>query len=237
MRVSGEEQDEIFHRDMLCIAIIDTGKGMPTGKVTSIFNAFDEPHNATQPHPDGLGIGLAICKQLTELMGGELTLESTEGEGSELTFKLPLHTLADIPASDDPEITSLHQKKTVLIAEDNPVNQMVLRGMLENIGCHTLTAANGLEVCDLLTSQPVDLILMDCQMPLMDGFETTRKIRDSQTAYNSVPIIAVTANALSADSRRCLEAGMNDYIKKPIDRLVMEAKVKHWLKCGKMAAL
>lgn len=234
----GIERTENTQGDRLSITIQDTGEGMPSGQVTTIFNAFKDSQEEIDRHRSGLGIGLTICKQLTELMGGELALESTEGVGSSFTVKLPLILPSDLPqlCQAEPEPTTLHQK-TVLIAEDNPVNQMVLRGMLEHMGCMTLTASNGQEVCDLMASQPIDLILMDCQMPLMDGFETTRFIRNTESAYNSVPIIAVTANALSTDSRRCMEAGMNDYLKKPIDRLQMEDKVKHWLKCGKMAVL
>ena len=99
------------------------------------------------------------------------------------------------------------------------------------------TADNGVEVAQLLEAQPVDLIMMDCQMPYMDGFETTRRIRSSNAVYSNVPIIAVTANALTSDSARCLNAGMNDYIKKPINRDIIESKVKRWLYPGELAAL
>ncbi len=116
-------------------------------------------------------------------------------------------------------------------------NQMVLKAMLQQLGCTILTASNGREVASILESQPIDLIMMDCQMPIIDGFEATRKIRQSHAAYSNIPIIAVTANAMTGDSVRCINAGMNDYIKKPIHREVVERKVTRWLQNGKMAAL
>jgi signal transduction histidine kinase/ActR/RegA family two-component response regulator len=233
----GQGWDEKSKCDMLSLSVIDSGEGINQEKLTSIFEAFEQLDNKNNRSYNGLGIGLAICHQLAVSMGGSLNIESTHHEGTEITFNLPL-TCCEMPTTKKlTQPATSFQPKTILVAEDNPVNQLVLKGMLQSLECHIITANNGEEVVEVLRNQPVDLIMMDCQMPLVDGFEATKLIRRSKEAYSNVPIIAVTANALSTDSMRCFEVGMNDYIKKPIKRDIIEHKVKHWLQHGKLAAV
>ncbi len=234
----GAGWDEYRHQQMLFFSVIDSGEGIPPEQLDTIFNAFQQLNGDYNRSYRGLGIGLAICNQLAKIMGGKLSVESTPGVGTEFIFTLPLYSCT-APTDEDQteEQEQLSEQKTILVAEDNPVNQMVLKGMLQRLDCLIVTANNGEEVCQILDAQPVDLIMMDCQMPLVDGFEATRKIRESSSAYSNVPIIAVTANAMTGDSARCINAGMNDYIKKPIKQEVIERKVKRWLQNGKLAAV
>ncbi|WP_159931263.1 hybrid sensor histidine kinase/response regulator [Oceanicoccus sp. KOV_DT_Chl] len=230
--------DEHSQREMLSCSIIDSGSGIAKEQINQIFTPFQQLDANDNRQHNGLGIGLAICNQIAAYMGGKLCVQSQPGSGSEFTLLIPLvpaypqDTTIDITAPETQQ-----RQKTVLIAEDNLVNQMVLKAMLQQMGCMIITANNGADVSQLLDQQPVDLIMMDCQMPLIDGFEATRRIRNSQSVYSNIPIIAVTANAMSGDSQRCLNAGMNDYIKKPVDRIVVERKVKQWLRNGKIAAV
>jgi signal transduction histidine kinase/ActR/RegA family two-component response regulator len=229
----------------LQIIVIDTGTGIPPQQLQQVFNPFHQLDNDNNRRYKGLGIGLAICSQLATIMGGKLTAHSQVGIGTTMTVCLPVNhvkidqsTVPGVPLIFDSKAPlenpivkrNSHHQKTILIAEDNPVNQMVLNGMIHSLDCHVLTAENGQEVLKLLDEQPIDLILMDCQMPNVDGFEATEKIRQSNKPYSNIPIIAVTANAMTRDNVRCITAGMNDYIKKPISREVVLKKVSHWLK-------
>ena len=223
-------REQSSHQEMLTISVIDSGEGIQTEQLDSVFNAFHQLNGEFNRSHRGLGIGLAICRELAKIMQGNLHVESTPGEGTEFVFSIPLHRGSEDAIYREEDISeAICSHKTILIAEDNPVNQMVLKGMLQQLGCVVITANNGEEVSRVLTTQPVDLIMMDCQMPVVDGFEATRKIRASRGAYSNIPIIAVTANAMTGDSQRCLKAGMNDYIKKPINRSIVERKVKRWL--------
>ena len=214
----------------LVITINDTGEGIPPDQLENILHGFHQVDGRDNRRHTGLGIGLAICNQLSSMMQGRLNIESEAGKGTCISFYVPLvgsEQQKQINNAAEPLIVG--QKNVVLIAEDNPVNQMVLRNMLVQLGCVVLTADNGQEAIDVLSQQPVDLIMMDCQMPIVDGFEATRIIRASKEVYSNIPIIAVTANAMTGDSARCITVGMNDYIKKPINRDILENKTTRWL--------
>ena len=215
----------------LQLTVADTGQGIPKRQLRNIFDAFHQLDNDFNRRHRGLGIGLAICHQLAVLMGGRLEAQSEVGIGTTMTVTLPvtLPSQRELDALDNQRDQDTRQK-TVLVAEDNPVNQMVLKAMLQELGCFVLTVDNGQEVLDLLARHPVDLVMMDCQMPHIDGFEATERIRRSGSSWQDIPIIAVTANAMTGDSIRCLTAGMNDYIKKPINRELLQEKVRRWLK-------
>ena len=220
---------------ILQLAVNDTGEGIPKEKLNKVCEAFYQLDNSYNRRHNGLGIGLAICKQLTDLMGGDIDVKSTVGQGTQVKVTMPIKLVTETAAQSEEELDTRiplenSPQKTILVAEDNPVNQLVMNGMLELLGCYIITADNGQEVIDILETQPVDLILMDCQMPIMDGYEATETIRTANRHYSNIPIIAVTANAMTGDSQRCLAAGMNDYIKKPISRDILFEKVSHWLK-------
>ncbi|MEI7990772.1 MAG: ATP-binding protein, partial [Chloroflexota bacterium] len=229
----GETQDEV----QLRFAVRDTGIGIPPDKLGLLFNQFTQADTSTTREYGGSGLGLAISKQLVELMGGEIGVESEEGKGSEFWFTLPLKMLSErrviTPRKTDAEITSLafDSTKRILLVEDNIVNQKVALGILKKLGLQADTAANGLEALRSLESQPYDLVLMDVQMPQMDGLEATHQIRDSQSKVldHEIPIIAMTANAMQEDRERCLQAGMNDYVAKPVQAQVLAHVLVRWL--------
>ena len=213
----------------------DTGIGIPQDRVDRLFQRFSQVDPSTNRKYGGTGLGLAICKHLVEMMHGLIGVESQPGTGSEFWFALPLAKSVDLaqgtleppeapPPSgpaDPPHPTLSAEAKSkvhILLAEDNVTNQMVALAMLKKAGYAADVAANGLEVLAALRTIRYDLVLMDVQMPEMDGLETARAIRDPATglAHAQVPIIAMTAHALKGDRDLCLEAGMNDYVSKPV---------------------
>lgn len=205
------------HECRLKFSVSDTGIGIPIPFQQSIFDSFSQATNETHQQFGGTGLGLSISKQLVELLGGTIHVESIEGQGSNFYFEIPFSLKAanyDAPQIDLKE--SVHFiGKLILIADDNEVNVFVLKQYLQKWGANILVAGNGEEVIQALAAQPIDLILMDIQMPIMDGIEATRRIRNSSDKNNQVPIIAISAaNELELkDSMK--NEGMNDYITKP----------------------
>lgn len=204
-------------QDMASIrfSVTDTGIGIPAGRLGIIFDPFSQVDYSMTRKYGGTGLGLALCKQFTELMGGTIKAESREGEGSVFTLDLALKTVAEAVPEESTEQESLEGLQ-VLVVEDNEINQRIARKILERLGCNVTVANNGLEAVDYLIKKSCDVILMDCQMPVMDGLDATRRIREFESPGSDVPIIAVTANAMAGDREKCLAAGMDDYIAKPI---------------------
>ncbi len=169
------------------------------------------------------------------MMGGSLGVDSVEGEGSAFwftaNFKCAKEAAEPVPeTTDEDEVLQLNAK--ILLVEDNPINQMVAQKMLEKIGLKAVLADNGIEALERLNEQSFDLVLMDCQMPEMDGFDATREIRklDIKTLTQTpLPIVAMTANVMSGDREKCLEVGMDDYIGKPVQRDKLASVLKKWL--------
>jgi CheY-like chemotaxis protein len=202
--------------------VADTGIGIPTDRLDVLFESFRQADSSTTRKYGGTGLGLSICRSLVELMGGEMGVESTEGEGAAFWFDVPIAwsdaALVDEerPPRESLDSTSIRREGRVLLAEDNSVNQMYTGEVLRRAGFEYVIAENGREAADLIQSQRFDLVLMDCQMPEMDGFEATEAIRSAEQEKSHVPIIAMTAHAMKGDRERCLEAGMDAYISKPI---------------------
>lgn len=204
----------------LCFSVQDTGIGIPQDKLGAIFDSFTQADGSTSRRYQGTGLGLAIFKHLVEMMGGEVAVRSEEGRGSAFTFTLPLlpveagYEKAPEAAVEATVLPPLH----ILLAEDNPVNQIFISELLEQQGHTVITAHTGRRAVKALKEREVDVVLMDIQMPEMDGIEATRIIRQSGngTAKRDVPIIALTAHALKGDRERFLKAGMNDYLSKPV---------------------
>jgi two-component system, sensor histidine kinase and response regulator len=195
----------------------DQGIGLSADQIKRIFNPFQQADTSTTRQYGGTGLGLAISKKLVELAGGVMGVHSTPGNGSCFFFTLPLAAAT----GDQPETTAASPETTsiagmsILVVDDNPVNQMVTRALLERAGAVVQVAGDGSQALDMLSDTHFDCVLMDIQMPVLDGFETTRRIRASSTLSGNT-IIAMTANAASEDRRRCLDAGMNGFITKPI---------------------
>ncbi len=197
------------------IAVTDTGIGIADDQLVKIFTPFSQVDYSMTRRYGGTGLGLSLCKQLSELMGGSVSVQSEEGVGSCFTVDLPLKCTKEEEGKKD-ETVELAAGLQVLVVEDNEVNQKIARRILERLGCEVIVANNGLEAVDYLIKKSCDVILMDCQMPVMDGLDATRKIRGFEAPYRQVPIIAVTANAMAGDREKCMAAGMDDYIAKPI---------------------
>lgn len=210
----------------LRFAVRDTGIGIPSDKLDHVFKAFAQADASTTRRFGGTGLGLAICTRLIKLMGASLTVNSTVGKGSEFSFVLPLSPGVD-PASKssgrpavlapEPHPADRVPELEILLAEDSRMNQVLAIGILER-GGHTVTVANhGREAVQAFQTRRFDLILMDVQMPEMDGLQATEAIRTlERTTGGHVPIIAMTAHALTGDRERCLSAGMDGYLSKPI---------------------
>lgn len=226
-------------RMLLNVYVEDTGIGIPEEKQHVIFEAFTQADGTTTRRHGGTGLGLSICRQLITLMEGEIRVKSRQGVGSVFSIHIPLRYRAQIavPETPDTNNTALTLTGKVLLVEDNVVNQAVTRGMLKLLGLEVDTASNGEEALTLSAKVPYDLILMDCQMPVMDGFEATRQLRRSDANSNQkTPVIALTANAMQGDKERCLDAGMDDYLAKPINREQLNSTVKRWLMKSKSAS-
>lgn len=217
------------------VQVKDTGIGIPESVQDSLFQAFTQADGSTTRKYGGTGLGLAIVSQLIEMMDGELGVISAAGEGANFWFELPFE-ISDVPVDSGQkmEIKVLPEKLEgkILLVEDNTVNQMVAAKMLEKIGLTSVVANHGIEALDLLKSDKFDLILMDCQMPELDGFDTTRRLRlrNTQSIKNTaMPVIAMTANVMEGDKQRCLDAGMDDYLGKPVRMDELEAVLRRWL--------
>ncbi len=213
--------------------VADTGCGVPDSMKETIFESFRQADGSLTRKKGGLGIGLALSKDIIQILEGQLDFQSTPGEGTTVTLDLDFTKADPLKGSihDDRKaaLPLLKPGRKVLIVEDNPVNKLVLVSLIRKLGLEAASAINGQEALDYLDSKVVDIILMDCQMPVMDGFEATRRIRRLANRNVDVPIIAVTANANPGDKLKCLEAGMNDYIKKPISQNVLIDKLSNWL--------
>jgi light-regulated signal transduction histidine kinase (bacteriophytochrome)/ActR/RegA family two-component response regulator len=209
------------------IDIVDSGIGMTAGQTERIFDKFIQADPSISRRFGGTGLGLAITKQLTELMGGDITVSSREGLGSRFTVTLPVENVAqeDLPPENEPVMAPRTDARgRILLAEDYEGNIIVAQAMLEEQGYEVIVARTGKEALDAVRLGGFDLVLMDVQMPEMDGYEATRLIREGETVGNgaALPIIGVTANALVGDREKCLNAGMDDYISKPFNPVQLE---------------
>jgi PAS domain S-box-containing protein len=234
---------------ILRFSVFDTGIGIPPDRKDRLFKSFSQVDNSRTRRYGGTGLGLVISKRLVDLMKGEIGVESQEGRGSEFWFTVALekqvpgraesrhphaNTGRPAPPPDQDVVTGLTLHETsrsrvrVLVVEDHEINRELTVAMLHEAGFATETAINGQEAVDVFQKTPFDIILMDCQMPEMDGFQATAEIRRREKEGSNIPIIALTAEALKGDLERCLAAGMNDYISKPINMKLLVAKLDLW---------
>lgn len=201
-------------------SVRDTGIGISQEQIVYLFQPFTQADSSTSRKFGGTGLGLAICKRLVQIMGGNIWVESTEGKGSDFRFTAELGigneiSHEDIDTSANTQAQLHLRNKRVLLVEDNPFNQQVAQELLEHVGVYVIVANNGQEALQELAKKPFDVVLMDVQMPVMDGYEATRHIRNNPELSTQC-IIAMTANAMAEDRQRCLSAGMDDFIAKPI---------------------
>ena len=248
IRVRLESEDE--RNATIRFAVIDTGIAIPENRQDSLFSPFTQVDGSTTRKYGGTGLGLAISKQLAELMGGKICLESEVGKGSTFWFTVVFETRpAGSGAVDEksakikgegamecsaaePIISENDKRKIrILVVEDNPVNQKVAQAMLRKVGLRADVVADGQEAVNALQMIPYDLVLMDCQMPEMDGFEATRIIRlgGSKALNPGIPIIAMTAATMQGGREKCIQAGMNDFIVKPVQKRELSEIIDRWL--------
>ena len=205
--------------------INDTGVGIPSEAQAALFERFTQADSSSARRFGGSGLGLAITRRLAELMGGTVGFESREGVGSTFWFDIPSSPAAPAPAIEE-ELEHVLQGVRILLVEDNPTNRLVASRILESLGAEVHTANDGVEGVQAIHDQPYDLVLMDVQMPRMDGVEATRRIRALKTEAAKTPIIAMTANALSHQSESYLAAGMNGTAAKPISPPELIAEIR-----------
>jgi signal transduction histidine kinase len=207
--------------------VMDTGVGIPPERLSEIFEPFTQVENAHVRIHQGAGLGLAIVRRLVDLMGGELAIDSVQGEGTTVRVSLALEA-ADSPRGGEntPEASRRSAGLRVLLAEDDDVNRMAMQGLLGKLGCHVTSVGNGQEAVDRLRSEGADLVFMDVQMPVMDGLQATRAIRDE--LGSAVPIVAMTAYAMLGDRERFLEGGMSDYVSKPVGLEELGRVLEKW---------
>jgi len=227
---------------MLRFEVEDTGIGIRKDTQRRIFSPFIQADGSTTRHYGGTGLGLAICRRLVQLMDGDIGIESQLGHGSKFWFTVPYQKSKPEddkpPAEDAGEVKQATEEKLsgkVLVAEDNPINQKVAIRMLVNMGCSVDLVEDGLAAVDAVNTGDYDLVLMDIQMPNMDGLTATALIREMNGDMSKVPIVAMTANALAEDREACMVAGMNDYLAKPVTTTQLREMVKKWLGTGASA--
>ncbi|MGE5493346.1 MAG: MASE3 domain-containing protein [Actinomycetota bacterium] len=232
-KLLAEEGDQLFIR----FEVRDTGVGIPAEKLAQLFQPFQQADTSTTREYGGTGLGLSITRRFAELMGGEAGAESEPGRGSVFWFTARLVKgvpkvvpKATIGFEEEPEalLAKRHSGRRILLAEDDEINQLVALEVLAETGLIVDVASNGLEAVQKATRNIYDLILMDMQMPKLDGLEATRQIR-RVAGRESVPVLAMTANAFGEDRDKCREAGMDDFLSKPVDPDVLYANLLKWL--------
>lgn len=230
VRLALEVLDERDEHIRLRISVQDTGIGIADAHLDSIFGAFTQVDATSTRRHGGSGLGLAIVKELAELMGGEVQVRSRVGEGSHFWVDLDLQTLAQ-PAAVAAAASAADEEQSVavLVAEDDLVNQMVIEEMLKLLGCEVDVVADGDAAWRAVAEGRYDLVFMDCHMPVMDGYEAARRIRrDEQRSGRRATIVALTADALDSDRERCLAAGMDAFMTKPVSSSQLSATIEQW---------
>ncbi|QHW01552.1 response regulator [Spirosoma endbachense] len=223
-------QEETEQSVRVQFKVTDTGIGIEADALPHIFERFRQASNFTTRYYGGTGLGLNIVKSLTQIQGGWITVTSKPGKGSEFTLEIPYQIAPEsVRKGIDPDLTKTNAVKkslTILAVEDNLMNQKLVLQVIKRLGYKAELAENGQQALDMLQKESFDLILMDIQMPVMDGYQTTRHIRT--TLQSNIPIIAMTAHALASEREQCLQAGMNDFLPKPFQMEDLQRMIQHY---------
>jgi CheY-like chemotaxis protein len=218
----------------ILFSVVDTGLGIAPEKISTLFDPFVQADSSTTRRFGGSGLGLSIVRRFVDAMGGAIDVQSTLGSGSAFLITLPCEVTSapetDAPPPEIHPVATANGRRglTVLLAEDNNVNQMIFQKMLIRLGCEVILARHGREALEALRTEEVDLVLMDCQMPELDGYQTTREIRAWGGSFATLPVIALTASAMAEDRQNCIDAGMDDFLSKPLMISKLEATLTHW---------
>ncbi len=232
------EQEDAEWAALRC-TVEDTGIGIPPEQASRLFESFTQGDSSTTRRYGGTGLGLAISKQLIETMGGQVGFESEQGRGSKFWFRVKIEKQPDTVLKPEPEASGRGHAGVrspggaparILLADDNEVNRRIALRMLEQAGYQVEAVPNGRRAVEEALSGRFQLVLMDVHMPEMDGFEATRAIRSAEGEARRTPVVAMTARAMPEDREKCLAAGMDDHLPKPVRRAELEAAVERWLK-------
>jgi len=218
--------------DQIRFEVIDTGIGIQKSALAKLFQAFSQANASMTREFGGTGLGLSICKNIIALMKGSIHVHSEFGKGSTFEFTIPLAKSENAIIPEIELTQTIELQGRVLVVEDNPINQKVISRIIEKLGCRVDMVGNGREALDALLFITYDIILMDCQMPILDGYEATTQIRKNPRYEKSknIPIIAMTAHAMSGDKEKCLASGMNEYLCKPVDPLQVRLTLAKYLR-------
>ena len=211
--------------------IVDTGIGIPADRIADLFKDFTQADSSITRRFGGSGLGLAICRRLVQQMGGDISVTSKAGEGSTFSFHIPFPVsnapvAVEVPSANAEQrfvdtIAKLGRPCRILVTDDDATNRMVVSSMLKSYDVQVRFAANGVEAIDQVNRVNFDVVLMDMRMPEMDGIQAARAIRAKGCSFETLPIVAFTANAFSEDRQACFDAGMNDFVVKPIRKMTL----------------
>lgn len=239
VKIAVKKESETEQAITINFSVSDTGIGIPEEKLFTIFDEFVQASSSTTRKYGGSGLGLSIVKQLVDLQHGVIAVQSKPGKGSIFNFSLTYQKTKQNQmlngASDFPEKEDVFEGLRVLVVEDNLLNQILAKKYLNDMGCKVEIAENGVIAIQKLEEKEFDIVLMDIQMPEMDGYQATRRIRERKDKkYGSIPILAMTAHDMKGEKEKCVGAGMNGYIAKPIHREVLKERILELLNRGHM---